>query len=228
MTEFERFSKVPRLNRDCIITEKIDGTNAQVLIATSLIGATITEPIWRQIIDDVTEMCIWAGSRSRWLNLQSDNMGFAAWVFENGKELLELGAGRHFGEWWGQKIQRNYGLDHKVFSLFNTVRWNERMFKMFKHEPWKLQEERRGARKGTVAEPVFTRPPECCRVVPVIGAGPFKTHVFEGCLAHLKHKGSTAAPGFMNPEGIMVFHTGANHGFKITFEGDDSGKEWGA
>ena len=27
---FQPFSKIARLNRDCVITEKLDGTNAQV------------------------------------------------------------------------------------------------------------------------------------------------------------------------------------------------------
>ena len=30
--EFEEFPKVPRLSRGCVITEKIDGTNAQVMV----------------------------------------------------------------------------------------------------------------------------------------------------------------------------------------------------
>mgnify|MGYP001595560836 CR=1 FL=1 len=32
MSEFVEFRKIPRLNRDVVITEKIDGTSAQVLI----------------------------------------------------------------------------------------------------------------------------------------------------------------------------------------------------
>ena len=31
-TEFQTFNKIPRLSRDCVITEKLDGTNAQILI----------------------------------------------------------------------------------------------------------------------------------------------------------------------------------------------------
>ena len=33
MIEFTKFPKIPRLNRDMIITEKIDGTNAQIYVA---------------------------------------------------------------------------------------------------------------------------------------------------------------------------------------------------
>lgn len=108
--EFQPFSKIPRLTRECIITEKIDGTNAQIYIS-----------------DDLS--VILAGSRSRWLTPgKGDNFGFATWVEEHQQELiLALGPGRHFGEWWGKGIQRGYGLKEKRFSLFNTSRWTGRL-----------------------------------------------------------------------------------------------------
>src|SRR6478609_4562760 len=105
MPEFQEFPKMPRLSREVIITEKIDGTNAQVLITP--------------------EGEIHAGSRTRWITPESDNFGFAAWVRDNREQLLQLGPGRHFGEWWGSGIQRRYGLTEKRFSLFNVKRWGE-------------------------------------------------------------------------------------------------------
>jgi hypothetical protein len=39
-----------------------------------------------------------------------------------------------------------------------------------------------------------------------------------GCLRKF---GSYAAPGFMNPEGIVCFHTAANIGFKKTIQKDE-------
>jgi hypothetical protein len=30
--EFQAFPKIPRLVRDCVITEKLDGTNASIII----------------------------------------------------------------------------------------------------------------------------------------------------------------------------------------------------
>lgn len=92
-----------RLNRDCIITEKIDGTNAQVLIT------------------DAGQMYV--GSRTRWITPEADNYGFAAWCLQWREELQKLGPGRHFGEWWGRGIQRGYGQDTRRFSLFNVQRW---------------------------------------------------------------------------------------------------------
>jgi len=101
--EFEEFPKIARLNRGVVITEKIDGTNAQI------------------IIDD--ELNISCASRTRIITPQDDNYGFARWVEQNQEELKTLGSGRHFGEWWGNGIQRNYGLKQKHFSLFNSKRW---------------------------------------------------------------------------------------------------------
>src|SRR5678815_5574755 len=76
---FEPFSSIPRLKRGCVITEKIDGTNAQVYVA------------------DNGE--VFAGSRNRWLGLEKteDAFGFARWVKDHEDELRGLGPGRHFG-----------------------------------------------------------------------------------------------------------------------------------
>lgn len=104
-TEFQPFPKIARLNRECTITEKIDGTNAQVHVTED--GDVI------------------AGSRSRWITPKEDNFGFARWVELNAGALRHLGPGSHFGEWWGSGIQRGYGLTkgEKRFSLFNVARW---------------------------------------------------------------------------------------------------------
>jgi hypothetical protein len=88
--EFQAFDKIPRLRRGCVITEKIDGTNAQVCFA------------------DDGQMLV--GSRNRWITPDNDNYGFARWCVENETELRKLGPGRHFGEWWGAGIQRRYNV----------------------------------------------------------------------------------------------------------------------
>ena len=103
--EFESFQKIPRLKRQCVITEKIDGTNAQI---------AITE-----------DGKMFVGSRNKWITPEDDNYGFARWAREHEEELLTLGVGRHYGEWWGKGIQRRYGLEEKRFSLFNVHRWTE-------------------------------------------------------------------------------------------------------
>lgn len=92
--------KIGRLSRGCTITEKIDGTNASVFI-----GAYETEGLFL------------VGSRTRWITPTSDNYGFAHWAHSHKDELLQLGPGHHFGEWWGLGIQRRYGQLEKKFSL---------------------------------------------------------------------------------------------------------------
>lgn len=176
LPEFEPFSKIPRLSRECTITEKIDGTNGVIYIP-----------------DDLS--FILAGSRSRWLTPEADNFNFCKWVMGNQAELMKLGAGFHYGEWWGIGIQRGYGLKEKRFSLFNTHRWSD----------------------DTVR-------PACCHVVPVLHEGNFDTRDIESYLYDLKLRGSMAAPGFMDPEGIVVYHTAAKHYFKKTIKGDEKGK----
>lgn len=61
MIEFKEFPKIARLNREVIVTEKIDGTNAAVVIGED--GATIG-----------------AQSRSKLITVDDDNFGFARWV----------------------------------------------------------------------------------------------------------------------------------------------------
>jgi hypothetical protein len=84
------------------ITEKIDGTNACVVV---------TE-----------DGRVGAQSRTRIVTPESDNYGFARWVAENEEELKKLGRGHHYGEWAGPGIQRGYNGDRKRFFLFNTHR----------------------------------------------------------------------------------------------------------
>lgn len=145
-----------------------------------------------------------AGSRSQWIATRAkggaDNFGFATWVEQHADELRALGPGRHYGEWWGSGIQRGYGLPkgEKRFSLFNVAQWNENF-------------------------PDARQRPACCHVVPVLYRGVFLTSAIEDCLRFLKDGGSLAAPGFMKPEGVVIFHPQGNVGFKKTIEKDE---EW--
>lgn len=191
--EFRPFPKMPRLSRECIITEKIDGTNASVFIT-----------------DDGE---IFAGSRNRWIAPEDDNYGFAAWVRDNAEQLQQLGPGHHFGEWWGRGIQRNYGLTERRFSLFNVGRWA-----LHGTEPQAIP----------TADPRIVKTqdvlPPCCGLVPVLYRGQFDTAFANSSLTMLGAIGSKAAPGFMKPEGIVVFHVAGNVGFKKTLEKDSEPK----
>jgi hypothetical protein len=163
--EFKAFPKIARYDsQKVVVTEKIDGTNGLIYINGSEIRA---------------------GSRTRWLDMTSegDNFGFAKWVNENSEELLKLGDGYHYGEWWGANIQRGYGVTQKRFSLFNTSRWN------------------------------VENKPQCCEVVPVIFSG---THAdYADQWQPLKE--SLAAPGYIRPEGEMVYFIGSDRYMKFIY-----------
>jgi hypothetical protein len=160
-----------------------------VVIAPTAPGPQLSHAIYSN-----PEFTIYAGSRNRWITPTADNYGFAAWVRDNGTELLKLGPGRHFGEWWGHGIQRGYGEQHKHFSLFNTNRWTEQTS------------------------------PTCCRVVPVLYQGEFNTNIVEGLVLQLRANGSVAAPGFLDPEGVVVFHSASGQLFKKTVKDDEKRK----
>ena len=226
--KFEGYPKIGRYSRPVILTEKIDGTNAQVLVdVTDDLALWETEPLvtisnWGPITGLVCG--IWAGSRKQWIGLKNDNQGFARWVFEHAGELASgLGPGRHYGEWWGSGIQRGYELPkgEKRFSLFNVIRWDPQMFLRFKVEPWM----RIPMHPGKSPCPVFVPPPDCCRVVPVIDVcRVLDEGTIMANLHILQAKGSYAAPGYMNPEGLVIYHTANGAIFKRTIEKDEEGK----
>lgn len=171
--EFVAYRKIPRLFRDVVITEKIDGTNAQV---------HITE-----------DGQIRAGKRTSYCTPQKDNYGFAAWVEANKEELLKLGPGRHYGEWYGKGINRNYGLQDRRFALFNSKVDRDKL-------------------------------PSCVGVVPVLYRGLFSTGMVRDCIIRLTQDGSVAVPGWMKPEGVVVYHEKAGQLFKVTCENDEQPK----
>ncbi len=105
--EFKAWPKIPRAKGNQItITEKIDGTNACVIVRDGEV--------------------VGCQSRNRLIKPGDDNMGFAFWVYENAEALAQLGDGYHYGEWAGPGIQKNpHMLDEKTFFLFNTFRPQE-------------------------------------------------------------------------------------------------------
>jgi hypothetical protein len=187
--EFKEFTKIARLSREITVTEKIDGTNGLVAIEEGTGGMV-------DVNYNGVDYAINAGSRTRWITPEMDNAGFARWVKDNANELIKLGVGFHYGEWWGSGIQRNYGLKEKRFSLFNTHLWSDEL----------------GNR------------PACCGVVPVLYTGIFDTAVIQSVLDDLTLNGSKASPGFMNPEGVVIYHTAGKTYFKKTIKNDESPK----
>lgn len=170
--QFQEFPKISRYSRNVIVTEKIDGTNAQVFVP-----------------DDPAAPLV-AGSRTRWISPEDDNYGFARWVQSNSQDLRQLSPGHHYGEWWGAGIQRRYDRKVKAFSLFNVSRWADSR-------------------------------PACCSVVPVLWRGVFDELPLSEICNKLRTEGSVAAPGFMKPEGIVIFHEASGALFKKTLEKDE-------
>lgn len=173
--KFEEFKKIPRLSREIFVTEKIDGTNASI---------NITEDGQFLI-----------GSKSKWITPEDDNHGFAKWAIANKEELMKLGVGHHYGEWWGQGIQRGYGLKDKRFTLFNRSKWADDSIR-----------------------------PKCCNITALLYQGVFDTAKIDECLEYLRKNGSVVAKDFMKPEGVVIFHTAGNLFFKKTLENDNKPK----
>jgi hypothetical protein len=196
MIEFQPFPKLARLSRGCVITEKLDGTNAQVIIDRVGEYEAYDIPGSKTVFTEDGAFRIGAGSRTRLITpgKLTDNYGFAAWVWDNANELVKLGLGRHFGEWYGQGIQRVYDLTEKRFALFDVHKW-----------------------------PDMLPRPACVSVVPVLHRGEFSTEEIARAMLNLGRDGSVAVPGFLNPEGIVVYHEQAKVSFKKTF--DDGHKE---
>jgi len=158
---------------------------------------------------DGTNACVYvgpdgevlAGSRNRWITPGKgmDNHGFAVWVEAHRERLRAgLGVGYHYGEWWGQGIARGYGLREKRWSLFNP-----------KHYVFAME---------CLAYGVSVR------TVPVLGQGLLDSDVCYDAMYRLRIEGSVAAPGYMNPEGIVIFHTATGTLFKVTLEHDEAPK----
>ncbi|WP_282203907.1 RNA ligase family protein [Kitasatospora fiedleri] len=150
-----------------------------------------------------------AQSRKRLLTPEADNYGFARWVADNAAELTYiLGPGLHFGEWWGAGIQRRYGLTERRFSLFNVDRW-------FKADP---------GGTSMCARAEQSSLDDVVDAVPVMYRGPFSESVIVRAMTNLREEGSFAVSGFMNPEGICVYHSQSRDVYKVTLDNNDRGK----
>lgn len=193
--EFKPWPKTPRLFRDIVITEKIDGTNAAIHI--NRITPEEADVSLGHVTFDGTEYWeVGAQSRNRLIfpGKQTDNYGFAGWVYENAYSLRTvLGEGTHYGEWWGKGIARGYGQERKQFSLFNVNRYAH------------IAEETDGL----------------LDVVPTLYAGPYSEHVIHREIGNLRAWGSVASVNYMNPEGVVVYHTASGQVYKALLENDE-------
>lgn len=200
-----QFVPMPKLNRlrdeYMYITEKIDGTNAHVVIYEEFVqgdGTPIdidTDGINLETYTSaVPKRRVQAASRNRYISPEDDNHGFAKWVQENEETLSKLPLGRHYGEWWGKGIQRGYDAPEKKLSLFNQ----------------------------SLREIIQIVP--CIDFVPILYEGPFDLHKIDGVMEALKEGGSKASAGFMDPEGVVVWLKRSRQFFKIAFDDRHKGE----
>jgi hypothetical protein len=201
--EFQAWPKTSRFFRDIVITEKIDGSNMAVGIelVDPREGAGEDPNATAYVSTDAGLMAVYAQSRNKIVTpgKQTDHMGFAGWVDSNAGLLYSyLGEGLHFGEWWGSGIQRGYGLEkgEKRFSLFNTHRFSD----------------------------IQAVSNDLVRCVPILYQGPMVEKEITSALDHLQGFGSWANHGFMNPEGICIYHTSSRLVQKVTLDNNDAGK----
>jgi hypothetical protein len=198
LAEFRPCPKIFRLFRPWAVSEKIDGTNAVVIVDE-----------WGGVR---------AGNKNRLLSLHNDNHGFARWVSGNRSELLKLGPGYHRGEWWGARINRGYGLtgDERYFSLFDTERWAD------PSDP--RPDDLLGFAWSSNPKEAYSHPirraPGGCRVVPLLEVSTSPDSAVLKACDFLKRSGSFARKGYDNPEGVVAWHLDSGVRFKFTLGGD--------
>lgn len=189
MTElhvFQDYGKIPRwANEHVWVSEKIDGSNSAVVIERQE-EQRETDAVVRYVYVDDVAYVVRAQSRKRFLlpGKQTDNFGFAQYVFDNAEALVKtLGVGRHYGEYWGSGIQRGYGMvnGERWFSLFPTSRVS-RSFQNY-HD-------------------ILTVPQ--LNIVPELYSGPWSGNVIEDCLDVLRDHGTFASNGAGQAEGVVV------------------------
>lgn len=183
---FKAWPKILRLENEVYhITEKIDGTNACIIIKEGTLPEDLTT-INRLWVNNKL-YSIWAQSRTQLITPEEDNFGFAKWVQENAEQLItDLGEGYHYGEWWGQGINRGYGLDHRRFSLFNPTKHSDICY----HVPHIVTVENYRELQDWINV-------ECERLV---------------------EEGSLASPGYMRPEGLVVYAEKAKTYWKVIID----------
>lgn len=108
MIDFKPFNTINPIGKlNFSITQKIHGTNAQVLVFKTEDGT----------------LDLLCGSRNRWITPEQDNFDFAKFVYKNKEAFLSLGPGRYDGEWAGPGINNGEGLQERTFILFDHYKF---------------------------------------------------------------------------------------------------------
>ena len=201
MSEYPKYPSIERFeNIYSVISEKVDGTN----------GLMEIHEVFPKPDSDVTHVVTF-GSRNKWIDVHSDNAGFANFFTPHidkivrVPEILKANAVneldnrnkacnmpiRIYGEWFGQSIQRTYGLKQKLFMPFHTL----------------LAKALIEAGVPNIIEPF------------IFYTGKFDKSISDGFMDTLKTHGSCVVPGYFQAEGIVVYFPTYNFCLKDTFEG---------
>ena len=206
MLTFEEWPKIPRYKKELVITEKIDGTNGCVAIEhlnTPELLDHARENLGKKngpvaIVNGPSDgdfaRALWAGSRSRWLDTSKTGDNFG------------------FAKWVEQNAEqlanlgpgRHFGEWYGV-GIQRGYDLHERRFALFNAGRWTAEEL-----------------PACCQVVPVLARGEWVDPTTQ--INRLIAYGSLAVPGYMNPEGIIIYHTASRQLYKQLIENDDKPK----
>jgi hypothetical protein len=214
---FPAYPKTPRFNMGCLVTEKIDGTNACIVVEHVIDGKPggLPSGCATEVTVNGINYAIAAGSRKRWITPEKDNFGFARFVHENAERLVELlGEGLHYGEWWGSGIQRGYAQNGKRLSLFDGPG----------RYPWALDEEWEYAQAHLQTRMVAVGD-AFIGVVPLLYQGSLDEILTRlGDTDELRRflgiETSHAQIGWTRPEGVIVQLRGSGGGqrFKIVWD----------
>jgi hypothetical protein len=206
MPKLKRWSTAPELFGSATLTELLDGhtigIHVEVLKRNPRSGEVTVRDGDVMRVDPVGGaqfFRVWVQNRERMVTPdQRDVQGVAAWVKAHAGAIAEtLGPGIHFGEWWGYKICRGYGLPagDRRFSLFNTARW--------------------GFIDGTQVPSLYT--------VPVLWEGPLEDNwnTVREQMDKLHEQGSSAVPGYRYPAGVLLYHASADAMMRHVFKGEE-------
>lgn len=198
MVEFKEWPKIPRgQNEEITITEKIDGTNACIIVEIGtdgqphVIGMQSRSNLLAYKENGEWIRCLDEAGKPR------ENYGFAAWVIDNEETLSILGEGYHYGEWAGPGIQKNpHNLERKTFFLFNSDRWRDG---------------RQQRPEGVECVPVLYEGPEYVYDDGVDGLEKATTVMMSKLWYDAKDKG-------YHPEGVVVWYHKTRRYEKYTYE----------
>lgn len=195
---YQGFGKIPRFSREVIITEKLDGTNGQVRIesktAAGLVHGDVTSTLPTTPLWEDADWAVYAGSRNRWLSTEKNQDNHGFAAWVRDNAPVLTALGH--GSHFGEWWGGNIARKYGV----------PKRFSLFNVEKWAGVQ------------------PECCDVVPVINRGVLSDALIEEALDVLRKGGSQAAPGFMDPEGIVIYHTAARSLFKKLLKNDEIAK----